>query len=367
MEVAVTTDVGSAQRHNEDGWCAEQLHRNVTLLAVADGFGRPGGFSSSSIALDVIRESVRRELRNASPPRSLTGSDIRTILVSAFTQANDRLLHLSGGSADHVSAASTCTAVLIVSNQAFIAHIGDSRAYLFRRGELVQLTSDESIVPDLVTSSGGAAPARYRQVRPLLTRALGIEERSVAPKVTHYTLHPHDAVLFCTDGAFRALSLTDIQLAINSREQRAEWVTDRILTLARAAGSVDNATVMLARDATEHGAPSTASASLQPRRRSLTSAIVALAAAAVLGVSFLWTADTRMYLGADTQGKVTLYSGMPLSILGVPMHIARTTYRLSMRQLPASVQGELDAGVAVMSPAAAAMLVSQWQKTRHRR
>ncbi|HEV2037192.1 MAG TPA: protein phosphatase 2C domain-containing protein, partial [Candidatus Eremiobacteraceae bacterium] len=304
--------------------------------------------------------------RSASPPRSLTGTDIREILITAFTDANERLLQLSGGSADYVSAASTCTAVLIVSNQAFIAHVGDSRAYLFRRGELVQLTSDESILPDLVTSHGGMRPTRYRQVRPLLTRALGIEAEPAAPKVTHYTLHPRDAVLFCTDGVYRALSFTDLQLALNHKEQPAEWITDRVLTLARAAGSVDNATIMFARDATEHGAPPDPSQRATPRAQSLTAAIVAVASAVLLSVSFMWTADTRLYLGSDAAGKVTLYSGSPSNILGVPMHIARTTYGLSLRQLSRVVRGELGDGITVATPAAAAALVSQWQsKVRH--
>ncbi len=366
MEVAVTTDVGSAQRHNDDAWCAEQLHRNVTLLAVADGFGRPGGSPSSAIALDVIREAVRRELRNASPPRSLTGADLRDILITSFAEANRQLLERSGGSADHVAAASTCTAILIVSNQAFIAHIGDSRAYLFRRGELVQLTSDESIVPEFVASHTSSRPGRYRHVHPLLTRALGVEAEAVAPKVTHYTLHPRDAVVFCTDGAYRAISLTDLQLALQNKDQRAEWVTDRVLTLARAAGSVDNATVLLARDATEHGATADAAAIAMPRSRSLTAAIAAMVCAALLVISMMWSADTRLYLGTDSAGKVTLYSGSPATILGISMHVARTTYGVPASDLPSAVRSELDDGIAVASPAAAAALVSQWQaKPRH--
>ena len=366
MEVAVTTDVGSVQRHNEDGWRAEQLHRNVTLLAVADGFGRPHATASSAIVLDNIREAVRRELRSVAPPRSLTGADIRTILIDAFAQANETLVRSGGGGDDHVSAASTCTAVLIVSNQAFIAHIGDSRVYLFRRGELVQLTTDESIVPDLVASSGGARPARYRPVRPLLTRALGIEAHGLAPKVTHYPLHAHDGLLFCTDGAYRALSLTDLQAAVDNKDQRAEWITDRVLTLARAAGSVDNATVMLARDATEHGAPPEQSASATPRSRSLTAALAAVTGALVLAISLLWANDTRLYLGADAAGHVTLFSGSPTNFLGVPMHIARTTYALTLRQLPGTVRGELDDGIGVASPAAASALVTQWRSKARR-
>lgn len=362
MEVAVTTDVGQPGRLNEDAWCAEQLHRNVTLLAVADGFGRIHGASSASLALDAIREGVRKELQAALPPKRLSGADVRDILIAAFGNANDRLLHGSGGSDDHVNAASTCTAVLIVSSQAFIAHIGDSRAYLFRRGELVQLTTDESIIPELVASSTGLPkPLRYRPSRPLLMRALGIEEQSMQPKVTHYTLHPHDAVMFCTDGAFRAISATDVQLSLQARDHAAEWVTDRVVTLARAAGSVDNATVLLAREATEHGAPSEAGVETSARSRPAAMALAMLTAAILLGLSLVWTADTKLYLGSDEAGKVTLYSGVPATIAGVPLHVARTTFMVEAASLPSAVRNQLSSGVIVTSPSAAASLVAAWQ------
>ena len=92
MEVAVTTDVGAGQRFNDDAWCHEQLHRNVTLLAVADGFGRPQGVPSAAIVLDAVRDVIRRELRRATfPPRSLTANDMRELLVSAFADGNERL------------------------------------------------------------------------------------------------------------------------------------------------------------------------------------------------------------------------------------------------------------------------------------
>src|ERR1700687_264066 len=131
MEVGVATDVGAGQRSNEDAWSAEQLHRNVTLLAVADGFGRAHGIPAATLILETVRETVRRELRRATfPARSLSPSDVRQLLVNAFSEANDRLYRLGGGTDDAVTAASTCTAVLVINDQAFIAHIGDSRAYL---------------------------------------------------------------------------------------------------------------------------------------------------------------------------------------------------------------------------------------------
>ena len=367
MEVAVTTDVGSAQRHNEDGWCAEQLHRNVTLLGIADGFGRLPGTTAASTTLEAVREVVRRELKRAIPPRSLTAGDMRQLLVRAFNAANERLLHLAGGDADRVAAASTCSAILIVSTEAFIAHIGDSRVYLLRRGELVQLTTDESIVPELVVSRGGSQRGQRNKLpRPLLTRALGLDADGVAPKVTHHTLQPHDALLFCTDGAYRTVALGDLQATVNARE-RAEWATDRIVGLGRSLGGVDNATVMFVRDATEHGAPP------EPRLESahrpqhtVSIALAGIIGAAALAMSLLWTADTKLYLGSDAAGNVTLFSGSPASVLGIPLHIERTDYGLAVRDLPPQAQQQVDEGLTVASPAAAAVLVAQWQpKPQH--
>src|SRR5438309_9570971 len=214
MEVAVTTDVGTGQRSNDDAWCHEQLHRNVTLLAVADGFGRPQGTPSASIVLDAVRDVIRRELRRATfPPRSLTANDMRELLVAAFADGNERLLQLGGSTQDYVGAGSTCTLALIVSNQAFIAHVGDSRAYLLRRGELVQLTSDDSLQPEFVRSGSGRPGALRNALTPaLLDRVLGVEPAAAAaPKIAHYTLHGHDAVLLCTDGVSRSLGFADLQ------------------------------------------------------------------------------------------------------------------------------------------------------------
>ena len=105
---------------------------------------------------------------------------------------------------------------------------------------------------------------------------------------------------------------------------------------------------------------------LRRRPRSWLPAIIAMVAAALLVMSMMWSADTRLYLATDSKGLVTLYSGSPATILGVSMHVPRTTYGVRVRDLPAIVRNELQNGVAVASPAAAAALLTQWQATpRH--
>ncbi|HLN47280.1 MAG TPA: protein phosphatase 2C domain-containing protein [Magnetospirillaceae bacterium] len=356
MEVGVATDVGAGQRSNEDAWSAEQLHKNVTLLAVADGFGRAHGVPAATLVLETVRDAVRRELRRATfPSRTLSPTDVRQLLVSAFSEANDRLYRLGGGSDDCVTTASTCTAVLVINDQAFIAHVGDSRAYLLRRNELVALTNDESIVPELVRSGGHPArPGKQRSSRPLLMRALGIEDAvAVAPKVSHYTLHQRDAIALMTDGAHRAVPLADLQPALTNRDS-ADASAQRVVALARIAGGADNATVLLARDVTVHG--SAADQARAPRRRwpgVMLLIALALFVITTAGIIAWWFSDNHLYLGTDETGKVALFAGTPASFYGIPLHMTRKTYDVTAQSLPTAVQHDLDHGVQVVGQNAA--------------
>jgi PPM family protein phosphatase len=371
MEVAVTTDVGTSQRFNDDAWCHEQLHRNVTLLALADGFGRPQGVPSAAIVLDAVRDVIRRELRRATfPPRSLTANDIRELLANAFAEGNDRLLEVGGATDDYVAAGSTCTLALIVSNQAFVANIGDSRAYLLRRGELVQLTSDESLLSEFVKSgTGQPSVTRNRQAPALLTRALGIERApAVTPKIAHYTLHAHDAIFLCTDGVSRSLGFADLQGAVTSRDT-ARAAAERILMLARTAGSTDNATVILARNATIHG-PQTEGTSLSAKPQWRWTALLAAALALFVMTGAIarayWYGDSHLYIAEDAAGDVGLFAGSPSSLMGVPLHVERSSFGFAVTALTPSEQRAVENGVPVTTQQAADALVTRWQaQSRH--
>lgn len=368
MEVAVTTDVGTGQRVSDDAWCHEQLHRNVTLLAVADGFGRPQDVPSATIVLDAIREVIRRELRRATfPPRSLTANDMRELLVSAFAEGNDRLLRLGGVNEDLVSACSTCTLVLIVSNQAFIAHIGDSRAYLLRRGELVQLTSDESLFPEFVRSGGAlqTSPSRRAQGPALLPQALGVEQASaLKTKIAHYSLHGHDSIMLCTDGASRLLGLAELQHAATLRDS-ARAAADRVVSVARAAGSTDNATVILARNATLHGPPvENVTLSSIPPWRALTAFAAAIVLFFITGAVArnYWFGDGHLYLAPDPQGDVGLFAGAPATFIGLPLYVERKSYGFEVTSLTPAEQHAIDSDMAVSGPTAADAVVKKWQE-----
>ena len=370
MEVAVTTDVGTGQRFNDDAWCHEQLHRNVTLLAVADGFGRPQGVPSASIVLDAVRDVIRRELRRATfPPRSLTVNDMRELLVSAFREGNERLLQVGGVSPDRVQAGSTCTLALVVSNQAFIAHVGDSRAYLLRRGELVSLTSEETQFPQFVPSRGVQQSAlRNRELPALLWEVLGVQPSiTVAPKIAQYTLHQNDALLLCTDGISRNLSIADLQGAATARDT-AQAAAERVVVLARTAGNADNATVILARNATVHGPPVEGERPASPPWRWVAMAIAAIALFFISGdiAGSYWFGDGHLYLAEDQSGDVGHYAGAPGSFIGVPLHVERDSFDLPASDLAAADRQRVDDGMPVSTAEAADAIVAKWQaQSRH--
>jgi protein phosphatase len=255
--------------------------------------------------------------------------------------------------------------VLIVSNQAFVAHVGDTRAYLMRRGELVQLTRDDSLVPDLVRSATAhPGPTRLRQAPALLTCALGVEPSSaIAPKIAHYTLHPHDALMLCTDGVTRALGTGDLTGALSARDA-VKSASDRLVGLARGAGSVDNATVVVARNATVHGPSADATAlSVAAPWRWAVALLAALSLFIVSGavVRSYWFGDDHLFLAQDAAGDVGLFAGAQGSFLGLPLSIERTPYHIAVSDLSAADQSKIADGLPVAGADAAQAVVARWQ------
>jgi protein phosphatase len=260
--------------------------------------------------------------------------------------------------------------VLIVSNQAFVAHVGDTRAYLMRRGELVQLTSDDSLLPELVRSPT-AHPEfpQHRHMPALLTRALGVESSAaIAPKIAHYTLHAHDAVMLCTDGVTRGLGTGDLLGALSARDA-VKSAADRLVVLARGAGSVDNATVLVARNATVHG-PSPDAAALNVaapwRWAAVLIASLSLFVASGVVIRSYWFGDSHLYLAEDSAGDVGLFAGAQGTFLGLPLNYERAAYHVAVSDLSTSDQTKIGDGIPVAGAEAAQSVVARWQAQSRR-
>ncbi|HAF08518.1 MAG TPA: hypothetical protein DCK98_00330 [Chloroflexi bacterium] len=213
-DVAARTDPGLLRERNEDRWLT-RTYAGVTLIAVADGVGGDvGGDVASTAAVEALA-------RTFAPPSF--GESARSALASAVQQANAAVLEASKH--ERLSrAATTLVAAAIRGQEAAIANLGDSRAYLVRGQAIRQLTTDHS---------GDAARS--------ITRFLG-DPRGVQPDIFVETLQPADRLVLCSDGLTRHVTDPEIASAMAQDPSRA---ADALVALARSRGGEDNITVIV--------------------------------------------------------------------------------------------------------------------------
>jgi serine/threonine protein phosphatase PrpC len=240
------TDPGKRRSNNEDAYLANDA---LGLYAVADGIGgNEGGEVASRIVVETVEAAMPDLLgdANRTPPSGVVlNADPRLIaLRQVTTLANHKLRQAREQDPALSNMGTTLTALLIRNNQAYIAQIGDSRAYLLRSGKFMQLTSDHSLVAEQV-AAGILTPkqARSSPYRHVITRALGIDEE-VRADVTAHALQRDDRFLVCSDGLTEMVDDAEIgKILANAPPQEA---VQKLVATANAQGGVDNITVVVA-------------------------------------------------------------------------------------------------------------------------
>ena len=236
MEFSAASDPGRVRTQNEDSFALVPFAKGV-LLAVADGVsGSQAGEVASMIATRTFRDVLTPH--QGEPPD--TGP-----LREALERANELILQAREESERQAGMGTTMTCAWLSEDRLAYAHVGDSRLYLLRGGELTCVTHDHSVAQELVRQ-GSIPPAdaeRHPQ-RHVLTRWLGFEP--FACDEGAMDLLPGDIVLLCTDGLVSAL--TEAQIAREMREGFA-GVALRLVERANHAGGPDNITVVAARAA----------------------------------------------------------------------------------------------------------------------
>lgn len=221
------TDVGRVRTANEDAMLADD-HRS--LFVVADGMGgHNAGEVASATALEVLVSRV----------------DAGTSLAEATSEANTTILTKASGDADLAGMGTTLTAVTIRDGRtAVFAHVGDSRAYLMRGGDLTQITEDHSVVEELVRD-GRLTPedAETHPHRSILTRALGVEDH-VEVDAYEVDLLPGDRLMLCSDGLTSMVRDPAISVVLR-RERNSQRAAETLVDLANRAGGSDNITVIV--------------------------------------------------------------------------------------------------------------------------
>jgi PPM family protein phosphatase len=224
FDYAARTDVGQVRESNED-----YAYASGDLLAVADGVGGvPGGAQAGEAAVQSLRAlSASADLRALSD-----AAEAAERAVQALSDGEDR-------------PATTLTALLRSRSRLGLVHIGDSRAYLLRNGELSRLTQDHTYVQTLVDAGRlSSEEARTHAQRPLLVRALGAGAGRSEPDVSLRSAQAGDRYLLCTDGLSAVVPAASIADALPGGTP-AEAV-QRLLDLAHAHGAPDNVAIVVA-------------------------------------------------------------------------------------------------------------------------
>lgn len=335
-EQAFRSDTGRQRTANEDSYYAR-----APLFAVADGMG---GAQAGEVASRIAAEAFERAERGSGSPEAH--------LRSIAERANERIHRLAQDDSSRSGMGTTLTAAMVEGDEVSFAHVGDSRAYVWRDGELKLLTSDHSLVEELRRQGRLTdEQAEDHPQRSIITRALGPEE-SVEIDTLTFSSRPDDVFLICSDGLTTMVKDDGIAEILATSHTLAE-AAKRLVEAANEAGGRDNITVVVfkleeaevtAGDGATLIGPSAEEAGLSaeriraaaearrrragveapPRRRRLRTVAKVLAVLVVIGGLGLgaWFGARQVYfLGIDDGGRVALYRGLPYELpLGIELY-----------------------------------------------
>jgi protein phosphatase len=250
LDVAACTDNGRIRPTNEDSY---HVSPEKKLFVLSDGMGGAAkGEVASAIAVKVVAAAFEENEEKGGRAMSRESeanpefSDETNSLVCAVRLANRQILEEGQRDPASTGMGATIVAARISGSLLSLAHVGDSRAYLFRARTLQQLTSDHSLVAEqirqgLMTHQQAAAS----ELQSVLTRALGMEE-SVEVDADEMELFPGDSLLLCSDGLTRMVPEDEIA-GILARTPNVRIAAERLVRRANEYGGHDNVTVVVIR------------------------------------------------------------------------------------------------------------------------
>ncbi|MBX5482278.1 MAG: Stp1/IreP family PP2C-type Ser/Thr phosphatase [Myxococcaceae bacterium] len=251
IEVAGSTHVGMKRNHNEDNFL---VLTDENLFVVADGMGgHSSGEIASKIAVDEMAEFFRMTSRDQDSTwpfkMDKTKNYDENRLQTGIKLANARIYERASSEAKYRGMGTTIVSVHFANNTAYIAHVGDSRVYFFRQGQLKQVTEDHSLLNDYLKAKK-LTPEEIEAFphKNVIVRALGMKD-TVQVDVSRLEPMDGDIFLLCSDGLSGMVPDTQIQetLATVSDLERA---CGQLIDLANANGGNDNVTCVITRFST---------------------------------------------------------------------------------------------------------------------
>jgi len=259
VKLFARTDVGQIREHNEDNFLVADLTRKArglleanrsllvgphgSLFAVCDGMGgAAAGEIASQLAVDILYERMVEGLEGATP---LSRNDLARRLVRAIEAAGLRIFQEAKVDRTRRGMGTTVTAAALVDGHLFFAQVGDSRGYLLRQGQLVQLTRDQSLVNQLIEAGQlTEEEAETFEHNNIILQALGTAD-TVQVDLTYCELQRGDTLLLCSDGLSGMVRFDEIREVMRTTPEPVE-ACKLLIDRANQAGGHDNVTVIVA-------------------------------------------------------------------------------------------------------------------------
>jgi PPM family protein phosphatase len=230
------TDLGNVRRTNQD-YYGTYTGQFGTIILVCDGMGgHAGGEVASQIAVQSI-ESDFEVLTHSSDPRFE--------LSHALINAHNKILAYASTHPELHEMGTTVVTLFIKNNEAFVAHAGDSRAYLFRGDNVLRLTKDHSLVQEMIDADMiTSEEAKSHPQKNVVTKVLGAARKDIEPEVSNaMPIFKNDMFMLCTDGLTTHIEDDEMQTVV--RNHSPQKSCDVLIRMAKDRGGLDNITVQI--------------------------------------------------------------------------------------------------------------------------
>ena len=248
LDIAGRSNTGLVRTNNEDKIGEDQ---EIGVVVLADGMG---GYKSGEVASEVAVTTIIDELREEIPKLQPGEIDDQTGYTNeslaarrSVVKANEAIFSMSTSDAQYRGMGTTLVMAVFYDNQVTIAHVGDSRMYRFRDGNLQQITVDHTLLQELVDRGFYTQEEANSSLnKNLVTRALGIEG-SIAVDIKEDLAMPEDIYLLCSDGLTDMVDDQVIHETVLKYKDNLDMLADKLISIANDNGGRDNVSVLLAK------------------------------------------------------------------------------------------------------------------------
>ena len=238
MVSGVMTDVGMVRDNNQDSYFVS-VNEDIPLFVVADGMGgHKAGEIASNMAINIIKDTF---LKLKTLP--MDEISITKLIEQSIKEANEKIYLKSIEKEAYSGMGTTVTLAYIINRKLCIGHVGDSRAYLFKGENLIQITEDHSLVNELVKNGSiTLEEAKTHPQRNIITRAVGTSE-TIEMDIVVREYEEGNILLLCSDGLTSMVKDSQIQ-DILSKEKNIQEACENLVSLSNDNGGYDNTTVI---------------------------------------------------------------------------------------------------------------------------